>query len=293
MSSTEVKRALFAAETQMITVEQRSPSSLGSLVRHSDQKDITIYVLECQDDCFYIGKTHLSVQDRFEQHKCGQGAAFTRLHPPIHIHKSFAGDKWDEDACTLRFMELYGIENVRGGSYVQCKLSEELKQDIARRFTAARDHCFVCDNIGHFARDCPRSIDSGAMKGESGKGTPESKAQVSSHGSITGTGTLQSVVGLLSGLLISPSTAKMQTPTESGASVSTVPAARTSNTCCVAAPGTSPSKASMVMLSRSPQQQRHILRFRDQRHVCWRCGRKGHYSPDCSEVLDIEGQSLS
>lgn len=48
------------------------------------QKIWYLYLLECQDGSVYTGIT-LDVNARFEQHKSGKGARYTRSHRPLSL----------------------------------------------------------------------------------------------------------------------------------------------------------------------------------------------------------------
>lgn len=112
----------------------------------SDNKtNLLIYVIRLQDGKYYIGKTSKTIDDRFAEHCSGHGSEWTQLHRPIEVVESKVGDKWEEDSTTLRWMEKYGVDNVRGGSYVQIKLSTEVLQEINRKISSATDKCFVCN----------------------------------------------------------------------------------------------------------------------------------------------------
>jgi predicted GIY-YIG superfamily endonuclease len=85
---------------------------------------IYIYVHVLQDECFYVGLTK-DIVVRTAQHNDGEGAKWTKLHPPIRmLHSVFTGTTDPtvamrlEDEMTLTLMEKYGIERVRGGRYV-------------------------------------------------------------------------------------------------------------------------------------------------------------------------------
>jgi len=77
-----------------------------------------IYVLELEDDCFYIGITY-NLNFRLAQHIAGEGAQWTRLHKPVKVVEVFYDDcsRQKEDEVTKQYMDIYGAECVRGGSW--------------------------------------------------------------------------------------------------------------------------------------------------------------------------------
>lgn len=115
-----------------------------------------IYVLECENGKYYVGKAK-NADYRIDQHWNGIGSAWTKLHKPIRVVKTFpCRDAFDEDKYTKMYMSIYGIDNVRGGAYVLSKLDEATVEFIEREICAARDLCFLCRKQGHFANACPR-----------------------------------------------------------------------------------------------------------------------------------------
>ena len=81
----------------------------------------SLYVLKLEDDCYYIGMSH-NLNQRWSQHWSGNGAKWTRLHKPLEVVKIIypAIEMGIENKVTLEFMEIYGKEKVKGGSY--CKV---------------------------------------------------------------------------------------------------------------------------------------------------------------------------
>lgn len=49
-----------------------------------ENKDYFIYVILCTGGSFYCGFTD-NVKRRFEQHKKGDGAKYTKSHPPVRL----------------------------------------------------------------------------------------------------------------------------------------------------------------------------------------------------------------
>lgn len=77
-----------------------------------------VYVLKLEDDCWYVGIT-LDLNKRLGQHWSGEGAKWTKLHKPISVEKILfpADGETIENDTTKEYMELYGKEKVRGGSW--------------------------------------------------------------------------------------------------------------------------------------------------------------------------------
>ena len=82
-----------------------------------------LYVLRLEDDCYYVGMSY-NLNFRWSQHWMGSGAKWTRLHKPVEVIKVIypATEKGIENRVTLEYMELYGKEKVKGGSY--CKVAD-------------------------------------------------------------------------------------------------------------------------------------------------------------------------
>lgn len=118
----------------------------------------SIYIIKLEDNKYYIGKSS-NVERRFADHISGNGSAWTRKHRPIEIEKVIENISiFDEDKFTKEYMALYGIDNVRGGSYVTLELSAEQKEFLKREIWGAQDRCARCGDEGHFIRQCSKPI---------------------------------------------------------------------------------------------------------------------------------------
>jgi predicted GIY-YIG superfamily endonuclease len=83
------------------------------------------YVLKLEEGKWYVGKTN-DPWNRLTQHVNENGSAWTRKYPPLQVHEVKPhASKFDEDNVTLEYMGTYGIDNVRGGCYVQVVLPPE------------------------------------------------------------------------------------------------------------------------------------------------------------------------
>ncbi len=120
-----------------------------------DEEEITIYVLECMDGKYYVGRTG-NLDKRLELHSSGRGSFWTRKYPMKSVVEVLKNaDKFDEDKYVLKYMDKYGVENVRGGSYSQMVLNNDLQKCIQRHFITANNLCYICGGKGHLIRECP------------------------------------------------------------------------------------------------------------------------------------------
>ncbi len=88
---------------------------------------VLIYIIKLEKEKYYIGKTN-NPQFRLKQHFNSVGSEWTKLYKPIKVIELKPNcEDYDEDKITLQYMDKYGINNVRGGSFVS------VKQDILRK----------------------------------------------------------------------------------------------------------------------------------------------------------------
>jgi predicted GIY-YIG superfamily endonuclease len=112
-----------------------------------------VYCLLCEDNTYYIGKAS-NVEKRFRKHKSGNGSLWTRTHAPIKIIEIRENvSPFEEDKMVKEYMYNYGIDKVRGGSYIQIKLNSCQLYNLRRELWMATDHCFQC-GYKHYCRDC-------------------------------------------------------------------------------------------------------------------------------------------
>ena len=80
-----------------------------------------VYVLKLEDECWYVGIT-MDLNKRLSQHWSGDGAKWTKLHKPLAVERIVypADSETIENDTTREYIELYGKEKVRGGSW--CKV---------------------------------------------------------------------------------------------------------------------------------------------------------------------------
>ena len=79
-----------------------------------------VYVLELEDNCYYVGvSSNLNV--RLGQHLEGNGAIWTKLHKVIGIKEVRFGNRQTEDSVTKEYINKYGSNKVKGGSWSNVK----------------------------------------------------------------------------------------------------------------------------------------------------------------------------
>ena len=89
-----------------------------------------VYVLELEGDNYYVGMTH-NLNQRLAQHFSGNGAKWTKLHKPISVLRVIYPATQDdlENIITKEYIELYGKDKVKGGSY--CQVNHKFCRDCA------------------------------------------------------------------------------------------------------------------------------------------------------------------
>jgi predicted GIY-YIG superfamily endonuclease len=120
---------------------------------------VYIYTLQLENEKYYIGKTS-NLQFRLDSHFNSNGSAWTRKYKPIKVLESIPDcDDYDEDKYTIKYMEKYGINNVRGGSFCEIKLSDNNVITLKQMINSVTDKCYICGKDDHFANACKKISD--------------------------------------------------------------------------------------------------------------------------------------
>jgi predicted GIY-YIG superfamily endonuclease len=116
---------------------------------------ISIYVLECEDGKYYVGKTNRLLEERITEHFEQEGSEWTKLYKPVRVKEAIVNaDNYDEDKYTIKYMKEYGIWNVRGGTFSKPYLPYHQLQTLKEAICNASNMCFRCYRIGHFMTKC-------------------------------------------------------------------------------------------------------------------------------------------
>ena len=87
-----------------------------------------IYVLLLENDKYYIGWTSEDTIDtRLNIHINEPKVAWIKKYKFVKLLETLNGSKEDEKETTLKYMRLYGWENVRGGPWTACSLKAPLE----------------------------------------------------------------------------------------------------------------------------------------------------------------------
>lgn len=118
-----------------------------------------IYLLKLEQGKYYVGRTD-HMENRWKAHTSGKGSLWTKKYRPIELLNTYSSkNPFEEDKYTKECMSIYGIDNVRGGSYVREILDLDARRLIQKEIWAAKDCCVRCGRNSHFVKECNFTTD--------------------------------------------------------------------------------------------------------------------------------------
>ena len=124
----------------------------------------TIYILFLEDKKYYVGRTQ-NFEQRKIQHINGTATSWTKKYKYISTERIIENSNiFDEDRYTKEYMSIYGIDNVRGGSYITIILDNNQKKLLQTEFWNASNVCIRCGRDSHFIKDCYAKVDINNVK---------------------------------------------------------------------------------------------------------------------------------
>jgi len=147
-----------------------------------------VYVLKLEGGRYYVGKAG-DIIGRYQEHINGNGSAWTKKYKPLSLVESRDNvSPFEEDKVVKEYMSKYGIEKVRGGSYVTEELSDFHLDALRMEIWAAKDCCTNCGRKGHFVKDCNARVDVSGNRIEYEQPTVVPTSRVNSYGQRPNTG---------------------------------------------------------------------------------------------------------
>ena len=111
-----------------------------------------VYVLKLENSKYFVGhtKTTKNLPGQIEK----LNIAWLKKNPYIKILKIYNNcDKFDVDKYTKKYMELYGIENVRGGSYYHMKLHQNILKQLEKEFEQKEIYEHPEEEVEHYEKE--------------------------------------------------------------------------------------------------------------------------------------------
>ena len=115
-----------------------------------------LYVLELENNKFYLGLTDKDIETVYDEHINGKNCEWTQLYKPINIDRIMKYcDQFDLDTYTLEYMLKYDIENVRSDMYRNKNFSEDELIYFQKTLCAyIPSVCIRCGRYSHIFKNC-------------------------------------------------------------------------------------------------------------------------------------------
>lgn len=119
-------------------------------MKNSGESKLELYVLELTENKYYVG---LNFEGRITQKPCETGFDWAQQYNILGFWKKTIMNLSDEDIEVKRLMMLYGIDNVRGGTYSASVLTPEQIQSLEIEFAHVRGEYFDCADVSKISQE--------------------------------------------------------------------------------------------------------------------------------------------
>lgn len=91
---------------------------------------VAFYLIQLDNGRYYVGSSQDPMKS-LQMHREGLGPAWTQLNHPLQfVDLQPNMDPAGLDAYVIKAMELYGVDNVRGGSWPNVRLTDQDRMSI-------------------------------------------------------------------------------------------------------------------------------------------------------------------
>lgn len=117
-----------------------------------------IFVLKLINNKYYLGITDKK-NFKIEDYLRINDTIWTILYKPIRVIEVINEDDINIDKYVHLYMNNYGVNNVRGGSYKRHHLTEDNIKSLKDLIENCKDKCYICGLRGHYPSMCYMTIE--------------------------------------------------------------------------------------------------------------------------------------
>jgi ferredoxin len=254
---------------------------------------VTVYILKLSFEKYYVGAT--DKLKPIEEYIISPDCEWTKLYLPMEIFDTYENcDEFDLDKYTVKTMAKCGIDNVRGGSFLNIKLTYAQRDLLIDMIKEPLNMCIMCGSEMHSIKECPvdkekYTYDLKHLLSATAKNYSQSTVSTSVNnffkvGFAIGKGIGQSIAQTVNGD-IKPEKAKAEL-TQGVKNVANSTVNMLGTTYTMAKNSSVGSMVNGFIKSTLNKVERNIHTY------CKRCGKEGHYISECTSTIDSSGKQI-